>query len=242
MHANRDAAPVSTSAGSTEFAYGRIREAIVEGRYAPACRLKEQAVAEELQLSRTPVREALKMLAAEGLVQIERNVGAMVRPIDRKIIVDLYELRSRLESYAAGRAARNRRPEQVARLRAAIDDFAVAIEPAATGDVDAIRLVNHCNSVIHSTILEAADHDRLGSILGRAVDVPLVFQAFRKFDRAQLERSNLFHRLLADVIEAGDSARAERLMAEHIDEGRDVLLAAIDSRESLDDVFGASAS
>src|SRR4051794_34646011 len=108
MHAIGHAARVSVSEGSTEFAYARIREAIVEGRYAPACRLKEQRVAEELQLSRTPVREALKMLAAEGLVQIERNVGAMVRPVDRKSIVDLYELRGRLESYAAGRAARHR--------------------------------------------------------------------------------------------------------------------------------------
>jgi DNA-binding GntR family transcriptional regulator len=79
-------------------------------------------------------------------------------------------------------------------------------------------------------------------MLSRAVDVPLVFQAFRQFDRAQLERSNLFHRLMVDAIEAGDPPRAERLMAEHIDEGRDVLLAAIDARPSFDELFGASAS
>ncbi len=233
---------MSTSEGSTEFAYSRIREAIVEGRYAPACRLKEQRVAEELHLSRTPVREALKMLAAEGLVQIERNVGAMVRPIDRKSIVDLYELRGRLESYAAGRAAVHRQPAQIALLRMAIDDFDAAISRASTGDIDGVRLVNRCNGVIHATIVEAADHDRLGSMLGRAVDVPLVFQAFRRFDSTQLERSNLFHRLIVDAIEVSDPVRAERLMAEHIDEGRDVLLAAIDTGPPLDDLFESSRS
>jgi DNA-binding GntR family transcriptional regulator len=233
---------VAASEGNTEFAYAQIREAIVEGRYAPACRLKEQRVAEELNLSRTPVREALKMLAAEGLVQIERNVGAMVRPIDRKTIVDLYELRGRLESYAAARAATHGDVEQLARLRSAISQFALAIEPASLDDVDGIRRVNEWNGVIHSTIVEAADHDRLASMLARAVDVPLVFQAFRQFDRAELERSNLFHELIVDAIEASDPGRAERLMAEHIDEGRDVLLAAVDQRLSVEDLFSASAS
>lgn len=233
---------MTVSEGSTEFAYVRIREAIVEGRYAPACRLKEQWVAEELHLSRTPVREALKMLAAEGLVNIERNVGAMVRPIDRKSVVDLYELRARLESYAASRAARHRRPDQVTVLRSAIGEFEVAIKRAAIDDLDAVRRVNRCNGVIHSTIVEAAEHDRLGSMLGRAVDVPLVFQAFRQFDRQQLERSNLFHRLIVDAIEVGDATRAERLMAEHIDQGRDVLLAAIDAGPSLDELFGVASS
>jgi DNA-binding GntR family transcriptional regulator len=230
---------VVASEGNTEFAYAQIREAIVEGRYAPACRLKEQRVAEELNLSRTPVREALKMLAAEGLVQIERNVGAIVRPIDRKTIVDLYELRGRLESYAAARAAVHRSAGHLDRLREAIEEFASAIEPAAINEVDGIRRVNRWNGVLHSTIVEAADHDRLASMLARAVDVPLVFQAFRQFDRGQLERSNLFHRLVVDAIDVQDAVRAERLMAEHIDEGRDVLLAAVDQRLSVEELFSA---
>jgi DNA-binding GntR family transcriptional regulator len=191
-----------------------------------------------LNLSRTPVREALKMLAAEGLVTIERNVGAMVRPIDRKSIVDMYELRARLESYAAWRAAAHRTDVHLEALEAAMDGFDAAIHAASRRDVEGFRTVNRCNSTIHAVIVDAADHDRLASMLRRTVDVPLVFQAFRRFDVEQLERSNLFHRLVVKAIAAGDGIRAERLMTEHIDEGRDVLLAAIDER-SVEDLFSA---
>lgn len=224
------------SEGNTEYAYARIREAIVEGRYPPSCRLVEQKVAAELNLSRTPVREALKMLAAEGLVTIERNVGAMVRPIDRKTIVDLYELRARLESYAASRAAVHRTPEQLSALAAAVADFSAAVGSTVVHDVESMRLVNVANAAIHSTVTAAAAHERLASMLHRAVDVPLVFQAFRRFDREQLDRSDLFHRLIHEAIAAQDPNRAERLMLEHIDQGRDVLLDAVE-RASIEMVF-----
>ena len=77
-----------------------MRAAIVENRYPPGQRLVEQRIAEELGLSRTPVREALRMLEAEGLVVSERNRGAMVRPLSSTEVDDLYGLRIRLESYA----------------------------------------------------------------------------------------------------------------------------------------------
>ena len=83
-----------------ELAYRRVRTAIVENRYPPGQRLVEQRLAEELGLSRTPVREALRMLEAEGLVVSRRNRGAMVRPLSATEVVDLYGLRIRLESYA----------------------------------------------------------------------------------------------------------------------------------------------
>ena len=73
------AAAVGTA--GTAHAYAQVRSAIVENRYPPGYRLVEQRIAEELGLSRTPVREALRMLQAEGLVVSERNRGAMVRPL-----------------------------------------------------------------------------------------------------------------------------------------------------------------
>jgi DNA-binding GntR family transcriptional regulator len=221
-----------TVEGSTELAYARIREAIVEGRYAPGCRLVEQRVAEEANVSRTPVREALKMLAAEGLVRIERNVGAIVRPIDRTVIADLYELRARLESYAAARAAVHRTDVHLARLHVALQGFRQAIGRAVCDDVEGIRAISRCNTDIHAAITSAADHERLSAMLHRAVDVPLVFQAFRRFDREQLERSDLFHRMIVAAVEARDAPRAERLMTEHIEQGRDVLLEALDRAPS----------
>ena len=74
---------------SAADAYAKVRAAIVESRYPPGHRLVEQRIAEELGLSRTPVREALRMLQAEGLVVSERNRGAMVRPLSPTEVVDL---------------------------------------------------------------------------------------------------------------------------------------------------------
>ena len=101
----------ASDAVGTTHAYEQVRAAIVENRYAPGQRLIEQRLAAELGLSRTPVREALRILEAEGLVVSERNRGATVRPLSPTEVVDLYGLRIRLESYAAELAAeRDHRP------------------------------------------------------------------------------------------------------------------------------------
>jgi DNA-binding GntR family transcriptional regulator len=218
-------------------AYEQIRQAIVEGRYRPGQRLIEQRIAEELDLSRTPIREALRMLDAEGLVITEPNRGAIVRPIVANDVDDLYELRARLESYAAYRASQRRTDEHVTSMDEAIEGFGAAVRRSTTGDTEALRELTTRNFDFHRTVIEAADHERLAILLRRATDVPLVFQAFRHFSPASLERSDLFHRLIRDAIVAKDAARAERLMVEHIDEGRDAVLESVRLKGSLDALF-----
>lgn len=202
-------------------AYERVRAAIVENRYAPGERLVEQRIAEELGLSRTPVREALRLLQAEGLVVSERNRGAVVRPLSATEVEDLYGLRSRLECYAVElAAARSTEPELAGHLDAA-DAFGVA---ARAGDVHAIH---EANRVFHDGILAAARHRRLAAMLARTVDIPLVFQAFRSFGPVELERSDTFHHLIAAALARRDGRRAAALMAEHIALGRDAVLEAL---------------
>jgi DNA-binding GntR family transcriptional regulator len=222
---------------SSASAYVRIRQAIVEGRYRPGQRLIEQRIAEEFDLSRTPVREALRSLEAEGLVVSEANRGAMVRPVDVTEVKDLYELRARLESFAALRASRYDSTDQLAEMDKAIREFEPAVSPAARGDAEGLRVVNACNTRFHQAVVAAAKHERLAVLLRNATDVPLVYQAFRHFNRAELRRSNLFHRWIRDAIAARNPERAERLMAEHIDQGRDVLLARLEGMASVDALF-----
>ena len=214
---------------SADLAYERIRQAIVEGRYGPGQRLVEQRLGEELELSRTPVREALQRLVVEGLVLTERNRSAVVRPLSASDIEDVYVLRVRLESLAAELAAARATPEQVHELRSAAGGFEAAIEPVVDGTLDNTRALNASNQRFHDTVVRAADHRRLEQLLVRAVDIPLVFQAFRHLDDEQLRRSALFHHLIADAIAGADPDRAGRLMTEHILQGRDVLLAALSS-------------
>jgi len=216
-----------TGAPGSRTAYEAIRQEIVEGGYKPGERLVEQRLAEAHGLSRTPVREALKWLEAEGLVRIEPHRGAVVRPMTLNDVRDIYELRAELEGYAARRAAARIDPETLAQIAAAVDAFDLAIAAAARGDLDGIRAVNAANRRIHDAVVFAAAHERLAQLLHRTVDMPLVFEAFRRFDREELQRSNEFHRLIHHALTAGDGPRAEALMREHIAQGRDVLVDAV---------------
>ena len=92
-----------------------------------------------------------------------------------------------------------------------------------------MRRIHEANRVVHDTIVDAARHWRLTAMLARTVDIPLVFQAFRSFGPAELERSDTFHHLIAEAMCRRDGQRAAALMAEHIAQGRDAVLDAIAS-------------
>ena len=211
--------------GIAELAYRRIRQAIVEGRYLPGQRLVEQRICEEFDLSRTPVRESLRRLEAEGLVHTERNRGAIVRPVTESDILDLYELRASLEALAARRAATRAEPADIDELDAGIQAFNEALEKCGVPDIEIVRQIDAANQHFHDTILRIAAHPRLGRILAKAVDLPLVFQAMRIFTPTRRAQSNLFHQLIRDAIANREPERAERLMTEHILMGRDELVA-----------------
>ena len=206
---------------SANDAYTKVRAAIVENRYPPGHRLVEQRIAEELGLSRTPVREALRMLQAEGLVVSERNRGAMVRPLSETEIVDLYGLRIRLESYAVEVATERATETELGDLAEAADAFR-----AVRSDRDVHRL-HDANRRFHDGILAASRHHRLAAMLTRTVDTPLVFRAFQSFGPAELERSDAFHHLIVEAMCRRDGARASALMGEHIAQGRDAVLDAM---------------
>jgi DNA-binding GntR family transcriptional regulator len=235
-----------TKQGSSERAYELIRTAIVEGRYRPGQRIVEQRVGEEFDLSRTPVREALHRLEAEGLVISERNRGAVVRPVTEEDIHDLYELRARLESLAAERAAKHATPQDLVELDEAIALFDASIPTKRTSDPVAVHALHVANARFHRKILGMAHNERLSQLLARVIDVPLVFQGLRVLDRQERQRSNLFHQYIRDAVARGDSDRAGEMMSEHILLGRDALMARLDltsdTAELFDGAEGAAAA
>jgi len=210
-----------------ELAYEQVRAAIVENRYPPGQRLVEQRLAEELGLSRTPVREALHMLEAEGLVVSERNRGAMVRPLSATEVDDLYGLRIRLESYAVEVATERATEAELGKLVAAADTFSEIRRTVDVDTVEGVRQIHAANEEFHETIIAAARHRRLATMLARTVDIPLVFQAFRSFGAAEIERSDTFHHLIVEAMCRRDPNRAAALMTEHIAQGRDAVLDAM---------------
>jgi len=218
---------MTTATVGAAHAYARVRAAIVENRYPPGHRLVEQRIAEELGLSRTPVREALRMLEAEGLVVSQRNRGAMVRPLSSTEVVDLYGLRIRLESYAVEVATERATEAELGELVAAADGFGDVRRSVDVDAVEGVRQLHEANRRFHDGVLTAARHHRLAAMLVRTVDTPLVFQAFRTFGAAEIERSDTFHHLIAEAMCRRDANRAAALMTEHIAQGRDAVLDAM---------------
>jgi DNA-binding GntR family transcriptional regulator len=201
-------------------ATGLIREAILEGRLEPGSRLTEEELARELGISRTPVREALLMLQAEGLIETAPNRGAVVRTHDADDLVDLYQLRALLEGYAARQAAARVSDEEIVLLRESCDRF----DRIASDDVR--ELVKE-NLLFHCAIHAAAGSARLTAMLRRVIELPLVYKSYVWYPPDQKRISAHYHRQITNALSVRDAERAELVMIEHVFEGRDTLVAQV---------------
>jgi DNA-binding GntR family transcriptional regulator len=213
--------PRSASAAASEV----IREAIVDGRLPPGRRLKEEELARELGMSRTPVREALLILESEGLVESVPRRGATVRSYAVGDLDDVYQLRALLEGYAARRAATWISSEDLTRLDESCDRF-----ERLGAEEDLLDLVKE-NLLFHSVILEAARSARLTGLVRSVIEIPLVYKSFYWYSAEQTLISQHYHRRLARALRAGDAERAELIMKEHVLEARDILLAQMRSAD-----------
>jgi DNA-binding GntR family transcriptional regulator len=205
----------NTSSAATEV----IRQAIIDGRLPPGRRLKEEELARELGISRTPVREALVVLHAEGLVDAAPNRGAAVRSHSVEDLDDLYQLRALLEGYSTRRAATRLSEDVIRGLRESCERFDDLLENAA----DMSELVKE-NLVFHQTILDSAGSVRLAAMVRQVIELPLVYRSYIWYSPEQQRISAHYHWQIARALEARDAERAELVMKEHIFEARDLLL------------------
>jgi DNA-binding GntR family transcriptional regulator len=207
----------SASVAATEL----IRRAIVEGRLEPGRRLKEEELARELGISRTPVREALLVLQTEGLIESAPNRGATVRAHEPSDLDDLYQLRALLEGFAARLAAARIRESEVGELRASCERFV-----ALRAEDDVVKLVRE-NVRFHDVILAAARSERLAQMVRSVIQLPLVYRSYVWYSPEQKLISEHYHRQLTVALAAGDAERAELVMKEHVLEARDFLIARL---------------
>jgi DNA-binding GntR family transcriptional regulator len=186
--------------------------------------LIEEQLAERLGVSRTPVRQALTMLEAEGLVEIAPNRGATVCSFTFEDVWDIYDLRAVLEGHAARRAAGRIERRELERLR----ELAGEMEglPGRFDDHEEIRALVALNQEFHGTIVEASRNRRLEHLINRTVEIPLMFKAFFWYTPHERTISNHYHRQILEALEKGDADRAEIIMREHVHEGRDFVIGA----------------
>lgn len=187
-----------------------IRENILSGKYATDEELKEKSIGEELGVSRTPVREALRQLELEGLVTIIPNKGAYVVGISQKDIRDIYEIRSRLEGLCARWAAVNITKEQLDELEENIylSDF----HSSKGNSEQVVELDNK----FHEILYNASGSKELKHVL---LDFHHYVQRVRKITLAVQERavrSNDEHRKIVEALKMHNADEAEQLANEHI--------------------------
>ena len=198
-----------------------IREAIMDGRLEPGQRLKEEELARELGISRTPVREALLILQTDGLVEAHPNRGATVRSYGLDDLGDLYMLRAALEGVAARLAAERATPRELAKLRRSCDRF-----DAVAGD-GSLKDIVRANLVFHDAILDIAGNDRIAQLVRGVTELPLVYKSYLWYSPNQKLVSAHYHRQILHALEARNPERAESVMKQHVFEARDVLVAQV---------------
>jgi GntR family transcriptional regulator, gluconate operon transcriptional repressor len=191
-----------------------LREAILAGRLASGARISDVRVAEEMGISRAPVREALRQLAARGLVEEEPRRGAFVTRLTPARVSEIYDCRRALEGLAARRlAAGDAREDAVSTLRSLVAEMEAA---AKAGDPLAMADVDHR---FHVTLCELTANGWLVRLYEQLADQSRMLQALDSVAHAQSDRRDLVmrHEPIVDAIASADPDTAEDAIVAHID-------------------------
>lgn len=198
-----------TESSQGQDAYGRLLEEIRTGRLRPGERLTETDIAARLGISRTPVREAIRLLESDGLVTHTPRVGATVRSLDHAEITELYEMRAVLEGTAARFAARAAYDSETAELEAINREMT-----GATGDVARLYALN---LRFHAVLLDAARNRFLVRAVQSIQKALLILGPSTMEESGRAERAIAEHAGIIAALKAHDGAAAEQAMRDHID-------------------------
>jgi DNA-binding GntR family transcriptional regulator len=187
-----------------------LRTEIFSGELKPGEPLPERLLAEQLGVSRTPVREALFTLQSEGLVELTPNRGATVRTITAHDIVQIYSLRGVLESYAAREAAQTRTRQHLDDLE---DAHARLQRITAEGTAPEQALAD---LAFHTIISEATGSRLLQTIMGQVLAFTVSYRSNYAYPSERAGTAIAEHRAILDALREQDADLAELLMREHV--------------------------
>lgn len=198
-----------------EKVYETLRQRLVGGHYKPGTQLKEEPLAREFGISRTPVRAALKRLVEDGLATADAGQGIHVAQWSEWDIEETFQLRMLLEPYAASLAAQRGGAEMVAKLKASNAQMASAIAEVKDAD-GAIARIQEANRTFHHTLLDHSGSPRLRAMLDTMIDMPIIVRSFYLYTSAELEQSLHHHQDLTLAAEARDGELARQVMQLHL--------------------------
>lgn len=193
-----------------EGTYAQVRALITSGELAAGSWLREKTLADRIGVSRTPIREALNRLSAEGMVEISRNKGAQVVSFTPDDVAGLYDVRAGFEPHAALLAVPRLTDQDVDRLA----ELAAAMEDAVrSGQLDSLSALN---SAFHGLFVDRCGNRHFATALQTLMRPAVVAHTFRKYSPEALNRSMLHHAELVAAARARDGEWAEAIMRTHI--------------------------
>jgi DNA-binding GntR family transcriptional regulator len=197
---------------AVDAAYAVVREAIFSGRFCPGDRITEQEVVELAGVSRTPVRDALRRLQTQGLVEMQPNLGAVVASWSSEDAEEIFELRAMLECFATRLACQRITADHLKRMRELAGmqlDETLCKKP----NLDRIAKLNN---QYHQELYAAAGNRRLNEILISLIEPTLVTRTFQHYSADALLRSARQHLEIVEMLESGDADGAEAVMRTHV--------------------------
>ena len=194
----------------TNKVYDAIRERLIGGRFKPGSQLKEEPLARELGVSRTPVRAALKRLVEDGLATADAGQGIHVSQWTDIDIEETFQLRMLLEPHAAGLAAQRAGDDLLHALMASNTQMASSIEQQ---DISGIQ---NANRAFHQALIESCGSPRLRSMLETMIDMPIIMRSFHIATAAEHAQSLHHHQDITAAVAARDGDLASHAMKLHL--------------------------
>ena len=202
----------------------RLRQRIFSHELPPGTWVDEQALAEQYGISRTPLREALKVLASEGLVTLKPRRGCYVTEISERDLDEVFTVMALLEGQCAKETAQRASEAELTRLKRIHADLEAAAE---SGDINGFF---EANQAFHHTLQEIADNRWLLQVITDLRKVIKLSRHHSLFSEGRLEQSLAEHRAILDALLVRDADGAELRMREHISSGRAALARIAEAR------------
>lgn len=193
-----------------EIVYEQLKRQILTGKITPGTRMMEVELAEEMGVSRTPVREAIRKLEKEGLVTIEPRRGAYASDISVKDMVDTLEVREDLEGLAAALAAERMTSEQISELVTITEGYSDAILNSDT------EKIIHYDEKFHKYIVSCSGNKTLIQLSEIVQELALRFRYIYYDDFSRYENMPVEHREIVEAITSGDSGAARLTADSHV--------------------------
>lgn len=207
-----------------------LRQAIQDGVLKPGERLMEIPLAEELGVSRTPIREAIRKLELEGFVVMIPRRGTYVANISLKDIAQVFEIRSALEELAAGLAAERITAEEIEELERMLVEIGDLIE---LKDMD--RIVD-ADIKFHEVLYKASRNERLAEIVHNLREQIIRFRSTSMNQPGRLAKTWEEHRQLVEAIGAHNAVQARKLARVHMEHSEQTLLAGMENEQTAKDI------